>query len=120
MRTPVVSRRSSRKRKLDVDQLKELQEKDKVEGFELFSQDHAPSEFNFKILQESVQYYRLSFDSKTSFQSVDKCISIEKEFDIKLTFQGFWKLLPHWFRVGHNCTVSRLGMPEGFISHIKN
>ena len=37
LRTPVVSRRSPRKRKLDIDQLKEFQEKDKVESFESFS-----------------------------------------------------------------------------------
>ena len=48
LRTPVVSRRSPRKRKLDIDQLKEFFEKDKVESFESFSQDHAPREFNLK------------------------------------------------------------------------
>ena len=63
LRTPIVLRRSSRKRKLDTDQLKEFQEKGKAESFETFSQDHAPSEFKFKRLQESVQYYRLIFDS---------------------------------------------------------
>ena len=63
LRTPIVLRRSSRKRKLDTDQLKEFQEKGKAESFETFSQDHAPSEFKFKRLQESAQYYRLIFDS---------------------------------------------------------
>ena len=63
LRTPIVLRRSSRKKKLDTDQLKEFQEKGKAESFETFSQDHAPSEFKFKGLQECVQYYRLIFDS---------------------------------------------------------
>ena len=67
LRTPVVSRRSPRKRKLDIDQLKEFFEKDKVESFESFSQDHAPREFNLKRPQKSVQYYRLIFESKTGF-----------------------------------------------------
>ena len=40
-----------------------IQEKDKIESFESFSQDHIPSEVNFKRRQESVQYYRLIFDS---------------------------------------------------------
>ena len=50
LRTPVVSRRSPRKMTLDIDQPKEFQEKDRVESFESFSQDDAPSEFNFKRL----------------------------------------------------------------------
>ena len=38
--------------KRDTEQLKEFWEKYKVENFESFSQDHAPSKFNFKRLQE--------------------------------------------------------------------
>ena len=119
LRTPVVSQRSPRKRKLDTDQLKEFQEKDKVESFELFSQDHAPNEFNFKRLQESIQYYRLIFDSKTGFTRVYQSISIDKELRVKLTFQGISIMLTDWFCIGHNCTVNRFSMLENFVSHIK-
>ena len=117
LRTPVVLRRSPRKKKLDIDQLKEFQEKDKVESFKSFSQDHVPSEFNFKRLQESVQYYRLIFDSKTGFPRVYECFSTDKELHVKLTFKGFLIPLPDWFRIGHNCTVNRFSM---VVSHIKN
>ena len=90
---PRPSRRSPRKRKRDIDQLKEFQEKYKVESFELFNQDHAPNEFNFKRLQESVQYYRLIFNSKTGFRGVYECISTDKELYLKLTFRG---KVSHW------------------------
>ena len=46
LRTPVVvSWRSPRKRKLDIDQLKEFPDKDKVKSFESFSQDHCAFHF---------------------------------------------------------------------------
>ena len=121
LRTPVVSRRSPRKRKLDIDQLKEFFEKDKVESFESFSQDHAPREFNLKRPEESVQYYRLIFESKTGFLRVYECISIDKELHLKLTFEGFSTPFPDWVRIGHNCTVNnRFSILENFVSHIKN
>ena len=120
LRIQVVSRRSPRKRKQDIDQLKEFQEKDKVESFETFSQDHAPSEFTLKRLQESLQYYGLIFDSKSGFPRVYEYISIGKELHVKLTFQGFSIPLPDWFRIGHNCTVNRFSMLKNFFSHIKN
>ena len=53
LRTIVALRRYTRKMKRDTEQLKEFWEKYKVENFESFSQDHAPSECNFKRLQES-------------------------------------------------------------------
>ena len=52
LRNIVALRRYTRKTKRDTEQLKEFWEKYKVENFESFSQDHAPSEFNFKRLQE--------------------------------------------------------------------
>ena len=105
---------------LDIDQLKEFHEKDKVESFESFNQEHTPSEFTFKRLQESRQYYRLIFDSKSGFPRFYECISIDKELHVKLTFQGFSIPLPDWFHIGHNCTVNRFSMLEIFVSHIKN
>ena len=86
LRTQVASRRSPRKRKLEINQLKEFQEKDKVESFELFSQDQAPSEFKNLF---NIQYYRLISDSKIGFPRVYEFISIDKELHVKLTFPGF-------------------------------
>ena len=110
--TPVVSQRSPKEKKLEIDHLKEFQEKDKVESFESFSQEHTPSNFSVKWLQESAQYHHFVFDYI--------CISIDKELHLKLTFQGFLVRLPDLFCIGHNCAMNKFSMLEGFFSNTKN
>ena len=90
-----------------MDQLKEFQEKYKAENFKSFSHDQSLSEFNFKRLHESVQYYRLIFDSKTGFQRIYEYINIGKELHVKLTFQGFPIPLPDWFCIDHNFKMNK-------------
>ena len=120
LRTPDLVHKSPRKRKIDIDELEEFQEKDKVINFEAFNEKYSPVNFSFRRLEKSVQYYCLVFDPENGVPKVNECISVDKNLHARLTYQGLPIPLPDWLRIGHNCIVNKFSMLENLSSHIKN
>jgi len=121
LRTPVPARRSPRKRKLNnLDELTIFQQRDKVTDLNSLDMEHAPVGYNFKKLQESVQYYQLVFQEETGTAIVHGCISIDKEMHVRLTYKSFHIPLPEWFRLGTTCKLNRFSVLENFASYIRN
>ena len=77
LRTPVVPRRSSRKRKLDSDELPFFNSVDRVKDFDSFNTEDSPKNFNFKRLRNGVQYYNLIFNRENGIPPIHECISID-------------------------------------------
>ena len=48
-----------------------------------------------------------------------ECISINKELQVNLTYQGYSIPLPEWFRSGHSCKLTRFSMLEYFGSYVR-
>ena len=120
LRTPIIPRRSPRKRPLGTDELQAFQIKDKVTGFDSFTHAHPPVNHSFKRHENTVHYYNLVFNEKTGVSVVHECISIDKNLHVSLTYNGFAVPFPEWFRYGHNCSFTKFSMLENFASYIRN
>ena len=85
-----------------------------------FTKDHAPDQFTFVKQENRVQYYNVVFDRDTGIPSVHECITVDETLHVVLSYKGIRIPLPEWFRYGHNCQVTRFGMMENFVPHIRN
>ena len=89
--------------------------------FQFFDNLHAPLHYSVKLSIESIQYFDLLFDKKTVIPAVLKCIVIDKDWHVNLTYKGYNIPLSEWFRSVHDCKLTRTRMLEIiFASYIES
>ena len=74
LRTPTIPRKSPRKQKIGVDELVLFQATDKIIDIDSISEQNSPEYFIFKILDNSVQIFKLKYNKETGILAVNKCI----------------------------------------------
>ena len=114
LRTPIVPRKSTRKRKNGVDELDLFQAADKRVDIDSISEQFLHEIFTFKRLDNNVQLFSLKFNEETGIPAVHKCISIDRNLHGRLLFHGLVIPRPEWLRYGHNCTLTKFNILENF------
>ena len=79
VQTPVVPRKVPKLRVYQEDELLMFRNKDKISGFEDLDEHHYPPHYQFKGTDDYVIYYKLEFDSVTSFPNVFGSIRIDRD-----------------------------------------
>ena len=67
-----------------------------------------------------MQLFNLKFNEEAGIAAVHECISINRNLNIRLLYQGLVIPLREWFRNGHNCNLTKFSMVETFVSYLKN
>ena len=103
LRTPIIPRKSPRKRKIGVDELVLFQAADKIVDTDSISEQNSPENFTFKRLDKSVQLFNFKCNEETGILAVHECISIDRNLHVHVSYHGLVIPFPEWFR--YNITV---------------
>ena len=84
--------------------------------FQFLDNSNAPLHYSFKHLIESIQYFNLLSDKKTAIPAVLKCIAINKDLHVNLTYKSYnIPLSP-----SQNSKLTRISMLEIFALYIED
>ena len=101
------------------DEYADFVQKDKIKDFKSLDHNCCPNGFTFQKFDDHVVYFRLDF-SKTFVPEVVETIVVDKDLHVKLFYKGSPIPLPEWFRQGHSCKLSSIGMLDNFPAYINN
>ena len=119
LRTPTISMKSPRKRKIGVDEVVLFQAAGKIDSDSISKQD-SPENFTFKTFDNSVQFFNLKCNEETSILAVHESVSVDRNLIIHLSYHGLFIPLLQWFRYEHNCTLTKFSVLENFVSYLRN
>ena len=94
-------------------------QRDKIHKLDQLDESCAPFGFEFKRFDDHVVYFRIEFN-KNFVPGVKESIVVDKDFHVKLFYEGSHVPLPEWFRQGHSCKLSSISMLENFPPYIMN
>ena len=77
----------------------------------------SPPGYTF-LRYDYVVFYKLELNDDC-LPEVKEYIKIDKDLNVKLFLKGFPVSLPHWFRYGNSCKLSKKIMLENFLSYLK-
>ena len=120
IRVPKLPRKEPTLRYLGKDEFDDFQNVDKINNLDSLTEQHLLPGFTFKKLHDSVVYYKLCFDVISGIPTVFKSISVDKDLNVSLSYQGYHISLPEWFCSGHNCKLTNSSMLENFPAHMRN
>ena len=120
LRAPVLPRPPPTKRYFGRNDMPDFLFTDKIKDLNCLTETDCPPGFSFRRQDNSVLYYNLVFDNITGVPSVEKCLSINEQLHVTLTYRGYHLPLPQWFRMGNNCTLHRKSMLVNFPPYMKS
>ena len=98
-----------------------FRDKDTISGFEDLDEHHCPPGYQFKGTDDYVIYYKLEFDSVTSFPNVFGSICVDRVMHLQLQSNGTpCSYLCVWFITGTDAKFRTFSQLENFPKDIKN
>ena len=120
LRTLTIHRKSPRKRNTWQDELVLFQAADIKVDIDSISEQNSPEKLTFERLDNSAQLCNLKCNEETGILAVHECISAEKNLHVRLSYHDSVIPLPQWFWYKNNCTFTKFGMLENFVSYLRN
>ena len=114
VRTPTEPRRPP---KVRLYQLSSFKENDSITSFDNLNASFSPPGYEFKKTEDSVIYYKLEFDSVTSFPKVFGSIRIDRDRHVQLQCNGNPFPLPLWFTIGTDAKLNSHGQILNFATY---
>ena len=87
---------------------------------DLISEQNSHENFTFKRLANTVQLFNLKCNEKAGIPAVSKCISVDKNLPVHLSYHGLVIPLLQWLWYEHNWTLTKFSMLENFVSYLRN
>ena len=120
LRTPIITRKSPRKRNIWVDELVLFQAADKIVDIDSISEQNSHENFTFVRLDNSGLYFNLICNEETGVLAVHECFSADRNLHVRFSYHGLVILLPQWFRYKNDYTFTKFSMLENFVPYLRN
>ena len=118
--TPTISRKPSKPRIYQEDQLDSFLTTDEIKSFDCLNEKHAPPGYSFHKTEQHILYYLLQFDDETAFPIVREAIKVDNNLHVQLQYCNNPVPLPQWFSQGRNAKLTNFSILENFPQYLRN